>query len=100
MFNSEIERTIIVTAIGLWFAHGWHLNQRLQKVHQKLDLVLENFNGLRNYLYEIDPQFDDERRASEAFESDAHSFAGKDELDLRKRKAALGKRTLNSTFLP
>jgi len=100
MFDSDIERTIIVTAIGLWFAHGWYLNQRLQKVHQKLDLLLENFNGLRNYLYEIDPQFDDERRASEAVESDAHSFAGKDELDLRKRKVALGKRTLSSTFLP
>jgi hypothetical protein len=100
MFDSDIERTVIGTAIGLWFAHGWYLNQRLQKVHDKLDLVFENFNGLRDYLYEIDPQFDDERRAREAFESHAHIFAGKDELDIRSRKAELGQRTLSTGFLP
>jgi hypothetical protein len=42
-----IESTIIVTAVLLWFAHGWYLNTRLERVHAKLDLLLDNFNGLR-----------------------------------------------------
>jgi hypothetical protein len=100
MFDSDIERTVIGTAIGLWFAHGWYLNLRLQKVHDKLDLVLESFNGLRDYLYEIDPQFDDERVNREAFESGAHTFAGMDDHDLLKRKSELGQRTLSTSFLP
>ena len=42
-----IETTIIVTAVILWFAHGWYLNTRLERVHAKLDRVLECFDGLR-----------------------------------------------------
>ena len=61
MFDSGIERTVTGTAIALWFAHGWYLNTRLQAVHRKVDLVPDNFGGLRDYLYENDPQFDDER---------------------------------------
>lgn len=50
MFDSSVERTVIVTAVALWFAHGWYLNERLKSVHAKLDSVLDQFNGLREYL--------------------------------------------------
>jgi hypothetical protein len=50
MFGSGIEITIVLAAIALWFAHGWYLNVRLKLVHEKLDRVLETFDGLRDYL--------------------------------------------------
>ena len=102
MFESVVEKTIITTAIVLWFAHGWYLNEKLADVHKKLDLILETFDGLRSYLYEIDPQFSDERAASEEFESNFEngtpSFAGMYELELLQKKRNKGKRTLNSPF--
>jgi hypothetical protein len=36
----SIQSTIILTAVGLWFAQGWYLNSRLNDVHAKLDLIL------------------------------------------------------------
>jgi len=37
----SIKTTIVLTAIGLWFAHGWYLNTRLNAIHDKLDRLLE-----------------------------------------------------------
>jgi hypothetical protein len=99
MFESSVERTIIGAAIALWFAHGWYLNTRLREVHQKLDLVLECFDGLRDYLYEIDPQFDDERRSNRAVFNEESLLAGMDDFELLKRKKEEGKRTLNTPFI-
>lgn len=102
MFESGLEKTIIGTVIALWFAHGWYLNDRLKRAHEKLDRVLENFNGLREYLYEIDPQFDDERELMaelhESLEKKSLSFAGMSHMELTKKKEEQGKRTLNSPF--
>lgn len=98
MLESGLERTIIGTAIVLWFAHGWYLNTKLAAVHRKLDLVLASFDGLRVYLYEIDPQFDDERRTRDDFLNSKHSFAGADDSALLKRKRAEGRRTLSTLF--
>lgn len=98
MFDSDIEKTIIGTGVALWFAHGWYLNTRLLSVHKKLDLLLSEFNGLRQYLYEIDPQFDDERQTRDAFENSDSMFAGYDDMDLVRTKRAEGRRTLNSPF--
>jgi len=50
MFETGIEKTVIITAIALWFAHAWYLNERLKHMHEKLDTILETFNGLRDYL--------------------------------------------------
>ncbi|HVI99687.1 MAG TPA: hypothetical protein VM657_11555 [Sphingomonas sp.] len=90
-------------AVGLWFATGWYLNERLKRVHEKLDLVLDNFNGLREYLYEIDPQFDEERDLMTelwaSVENDNMSFAGMHHMDLTKEKEKQGFRTLHTTFL-
>jgi hypothetical protein len=105
MFDSSIEKTVIFTGIALWFAHGWYLNERLKSVHAKLDFILEQFNGLRNYLYEIDPQFDDERESNARFDehmSDSNSndlFAGMNDMELIRKKQKSGKRTLNTPFV-
>lgn len=103
MFASGIEKTIIITAIILWFAHGWYLNERLKHVHKKLDRVLEAFDGLRGYLYEIDPQFDDERQLledlHESLDTGSMSFSGMNHMDLIKKKEQTGKRTLNTPFI-
>jgi hypothetical protein len=57
------------------------------------------FGGLRRYLSEIDPQFDDERRLlKEAFDEEGSLFAGKEYLDLTKRKVSEGRRTLDSPY--
>lgn len=98
MFETSLEQTIIGTAVALWFAQGWYMKTQLRDVHRKLDRVLEAFNGLRDYLYEIDPQFDDERRTREAFLNSEHVFAGADDSALLKRKREEGKRTLTTPF--
>ncbi|MGH8184655.1 MAG: hypothetical protein ACREPH_13440 [Rhodanobacteraceae bacterium] len=67
-------------------------------MHNKLDGIPEEFNGLREYLYEIDPQFNDERRTRTAGMEDEYPFAGKDHLDLLYRKSKEGKRTLDTPF--
>jgi hypothetical protein len=88
-------------AVVLWFATGWYLNERLNLVHAKLDRLFDNFNGLREYLYEIDPQFDEERRLlAELFSDDPGTmFSGMEHMELTKRKEEEGRRTLNSHFL-
>lgn len=98
MFESGVERTIVITAIVLWLAHGWYLNERLRAVHDKLDRLLERFNGLREYLYEIDPQFDDERASRAAFENGDSVFAGMNDMELLRNKKQAGKRILTTGF--
>lgn len=99
MFESGLERTIVLTAIALWFAHGWYLNERLGRVHKKLDSILEAFNGLQEYLYEIDPQFDDERASRSAFENGESMFARMNDMELSRRKKQEGRRTLDTSFI-
>ena len=98
----SIEATIVVTAAVLWFAHGWYLNTRLERIHEKLDLFLECVDGLRQYLYEIDPQFDEERdllaELEESVSTGSVSFAGMNHMELTKQKEKNGKRTLNTSF--
>ena len=98
-----IEITVIVTAVVLWFAHGWYLNERLKLVHNKLDKVFECFVGLQEYLYEIDPQFDDERDSNKSFEESLDEdsndlFAGMRDMELIMQKEKDGKRTLNTSI--
>lgn len=97
-----VETTVIATAVALWLAQGWYLNTRLERVHAKLDRALECFDGLRDYLYEIDPQFDEERRLlaeqDESLNSGKTSFAGMNHMELIREKQTRGKRTLNTPF--
>lgn len=103
MFESGIEKTIIITAIISWFAHGWYLNERLKNVHEKLDRVLDTFDGLRDYLYEIDPQFNDERQLledlRESLDNGSVSFSGVNHMELIEKKKQAGKRTLDIPFI-
>ena len=94
---THTEWIIVGTAVVLWFAQGWYLNEALKSVHKKLDVLDEQFGGLRRYLYEIDPQFDDERAALKHV-FDGALLGGKDQLDLMKHKEAEGRRTLNTLF--
>lgn len=98
MFGSSIEGTIIGTAVALWFAHGWYMNTKLEAVHRKLDHLIESFDGLREYLYEIDPQFDEERHSlGEALDGES-PFGPMFHIDLEKRLKAEGMRTLRTPF--
>jgi hypothetical protein len=94
MKSMSIEAVIVVTVIALCVVQGLYLNLLVGELNKKLDTILDRFDGLRTYLYEIDPQFDDERQALGAFFSNSSTFAGKDHIDLLKRKRELGKRTL------
>ena len=98
----SIETTIIVAAVVLWFAQGWYLNTRLERVHKKLDLLLESFDGLRTYLYEIDPQFEEERSLEadlhESVQAGSMSFSGMSHMELLRKKEKEGKRTLSTPF--
>jgi hypothetical protein len=75
------------------------LREKLAKADHKLDVVLDRFEGLRLYLYEIDPQFDDER-ASDArvWAEDAHPLDMAEDAALLTRKKNEGRRMLNSPF--
>lgn len=106
MFDSPVEQTVVLTGVASWFAHGWYLNERLKSVRAKLDAMFEQFNGLREYLYAIDPQFDDERASLARVEthmedpSKGGMFAGMDNWELLQEKRKAGKRTLNTPFVP
>jgi hypothetical protein len=99
MLETHLDRMIVWTAVVLWFAISTYLNVKLERVHAKLDDVLEQFNGLRDCLYEIDPQFDDERRSNQEL-ADGKLFAGWNDMELLKRKKSEGKRTLATPFWP
>lgn len=90
----------ILTAVVLFFALGWYMNLQLAKLHARFDHVQELFDGLREYLYEIDPQFDEERQALDSFLSGSGgTWAGAIHNDLMKEKETSGRRTLNTSFL-
>ncbi len=90
---------ILLVVVFSLVARGYHLAGELKRANDKLDKVLEQFDGLREYLYEIDPQFDDEREARAAFENKEHLFAGMDDLKLKEKKESEGRRTLNTPLV-
>ena len=105
MFESSLEKLILGSVIALWFANAWYLSEKLKAIHKKLDYLLDNFQGLREYLYEIDPQFNDERESKKRFfdhMSDPEGndmFSGMDDMELISEKEKTGKRTLDTPFV-
>jgi hypothetical protein len=71
---------------------------RMKRVEKKLDEVLGNLEGLRQYLYEIDPQFEDERQSNKQLEDEHNLFAPMNDMELLERKRAEGRRTLDTPF--
>jgi len=97
----SLQNTIIVTAIILWFANGWYLNERLNLVHKKLDKTLYTLDGLRKYLYEIDPQFDLERFMYKMYMEESDNSCASEGYAWSKfkdEKEQSGKRTLDTRF--
>jgi hypothetical protein len=98
MLEFGLEIWIVIVLLVLWFPHAWYLNLRLKQANKKLDRLQQAFEGLREYLYEIDPQFDDERRSQHDFEYNEAIFSGMKETELQRRKRQAGKRTLVTPF--
>jgi hypothetical protein len=71
---------------------------RVKRLEAKLDEVLGTLEGLRLYLYEIDPQFDDERQSNDDLDDERNLFAPMNDMELLDRKEADGRRTLNTPF--
>lgn len=95
----RITDIILLVIVLSLVARGYHISNELKRVNDKLDKALDQFDGLREYLYEIDPQFDDERESNAALENDEHLFAGMDDLKLQERKRSEGRRTLNTPLV-
>jgi hypothetical protein len=103
ILESETLRSILF--VGFLCYIGYIIGSTLDKIIKKLDLILENFHGLREYLYEIDPQFDDERESRNNFledmakpEEERGMFSGYDDCMLSSKKEEEGKRTLDTRF--
>ena len=93
--------TVIGGVIILLSGAILYLIELLNNVQKKLDLLCENFDGLREYLYEIDPQFDDEREIRARLSSSENSalLAPTDDMELISEKEKMGKRTLSTPFV-
>lgn len=78
-------------------AVGWVMNEREKALNRRFDRIDEQLNGLRVYLYEIDPQFDDERNMAQAMDEGDAFDAGAHHHFMQQQQAE-GKRTLNTTF--
>lgn len=86
---------------GLFLSGTWYANIKFKEVHQRLDDVMRQFNCLRVYLYEIDPQFDEERALTEAFMSNDNGvFDGASLAEHINERKEKGLRTLNSPLCP
>ena len=98
MFDSGFEKLTLVAGAFLLLALCWCLKTQLESAHRKLDRTLASFDGLRRYLYEIDPQFDDERHLLDHLASRTALDAGANHLELVQRKKERSKRTLSTSF--
>lgn len=93
----------------LIFLVYWYLQQSLLLVHKKLDamqrefrFIEDQFDGLRIYLYSIDPQFEHEREAlrklDEIDEQAAKSGSKNDYQESLERKVLRRRRYLETRF--
>jgi len=97
--SDHVVQFVLCAGAIFFVLHGLAIEKRLKNMQRQLDLVLSNFDGLRNYLYEIDPQFDDERHSdNDLADIDANPMAAYDDLQLLQRKESAGRRTLNTRF--
>lgn len=98
MLKLGVDGWLVIVLLLIWIPHAWYLSLRLKQANRKLDSLQQSFEGLREYLYEIDPQFDDERRSQHDFEYNQALFSGMKETELQRKKRVAGKRTLVTPF--
>lgn len=96
--EGSVELLVLLSGLVALGACVLYLGLRLNKAQKKLDRLLSAMDGLREYLYEIDPQFDDERKSHQDFEYNESIFAGTTDTALQRRKKQQGRRTLNTPF--
>jgi hypothetical protein len=88
----------------LWIALAFQISSGFRMITDRQDRIWERTNeqldGLREYLYEIDPQFDEERELLDGLHSDDPNtvFDGMQLMELEKSKKKVGRRTLSSRF--
>ena len=72
----------------------------LSRMEANQEWLYEAFEGLREYLYEIDPQFDEERELTDGLNSQRSGtlFDGKFLMELEREKRKAGRRILRSRF--
>lgn len=78
------------------------MNERLKRAEAKTEELSRMMLGLQQYLYEIDPQFDDERallsELDESLDDNGLTFSGMAHMELVRAKERTGRRTLNTSF--
>jgi hypothetical protein len=99
MLSQSAQIAVLLGLVIVLVLQTFALSKRLDEAHKKIDLALKNFIGLRNYLYEIDPQFDDERQSNaDTDDFDSNPMAAVDDMNLIDSKEAAGRRTLHTPF--
>ena len=85
----------------VWLSLAWQINRRFQVLEERLDdrvsAIHEQFDGLREYLYEIDPQFAEELEAERDLAS-GDVWSGSILHQIQHEKTTAGKRTLRTRF--
>jgi hypothetical protein len=90
----EMRNSLYVYIGVLFLATVMYLVNRLDGMNERLMDVQVSLDGLRQYLYQIDPQFDDERAWDT--EGDLTDFIGLTKV--QKEKSEKGLRTLRTRF--
>ena len=94
----EVQLNLLIAASAIVVVYCYLLSVKLGEANRKMDCLFEQFNGLRVYLYSIDPQFDDERVSRAEMDEGADIYAGYSDLKLLQAKETEGRRTLNTPF--
>ena len=95
--------TFVIGLLLLWIALGFQINSKFEKLEARLDerdsKDFERFEGLRRYLYELDPQFEEELAFErELWSSDSDPFSGSILHKIQEEKKERGDRTLDTRF--
>lgn len=91
----------VYIGLAVLFAYMAALDAKLNRISADLkkqqQFIHEKFYNLQQYLYEIDPQFEDERQSNRDMEEEK-SMAEFHGSKLIEEKESQGQRTLNTNF--
>lgn len=93
--------TYVYIGLAVLFVYLVALDAKLNRISDELkkqqQFIHEKFYNLQEYLYEIDPQFEDERQSNRDMEEES-PMAEFHDSQLIKEKESKGRRTLNTNF--